>query len=232
MSIVLRYLPLRFRWTLPQAGVVLGLRTGFNILVLLLIFPLMGYLFSKRSATSRDLILARISAALLVLGQAVFAAAPDVAVALTGLTILTLGTGAPSLCRAILTRLVDSDSVGCLFAILAVCETIGYLACGVGFGALYQVGMQLGLDSEGVLRKDGNGGWLALIFFVAAVVYFGCASMLWIIDGNETTDIPDEKGIWSDESKSAVKNAHELRVLADGRITRKCPSFESVAVKV
>lgn len=232
MSIMLRYLPLRFGWTLTQAGVVLGLRTGFNILVLLLILPLMGYLFSKRNATSRDLIWARISATLLVVGEAVFAAAPDVAVALTGLSILTLGTGAPSLCRAVLTRLVGSDSVGCLFAILAICEMVGYLACGVGFGALYQVGMQLGLDSEGDIRTDGNVGWLALGFFVAAVVYFGCASLLWIIDGNETGSILDDESIFSENLKSHVKRARELRVLADGRVTRKCPSLESVAVKV
>lgn len=234
MSIILRYIPLRFDCTLAQTGVILGMRTGFNILVLLLILPLMGYIFSKRSATSRNLILVRISTALLVLGQSVFAAAPNVAVALTGLTILTLGTGAPCLCRAILTRLVDSDSVGCLFSILAVCEMVGYLACGVGFGALYQLGMQLGLDSEGVLRTDGNGVWLSLVFVVAAVVYFWCASTLWVIDGNETGDILDKETICSENSKSkgGGKSVHELRVLADGRMTRKCPSLESVAVKV
>lgn len=223
MSIILRYIPLRFDWTLAQTGVILGIRTGFNILVLLLILPLMGYIFSKRNATSRNLILARISTALLVLGQAVFAAAPNVAIALTGLTILTLGTSAPCLCRAILAHRVDSDSVGCLFSMLAICEMVGYLTCGVGFGALYQVGMQLGLDSDGILRTDGNGGWLALVFFFAAVVYFWCASMLWVIDGSETEDILDEESICSKESKGSVTSVHELRVLADGRMTRKCP---------
>lgn len=232
MSIILRYIPLRFDWTLAQTGVILGMRTGFNILVLLLILPLMGYIFSKRNATSRDLILARLSTALLVLGQAVFAAAPNVAVAHTGLAILTLGTGAPCLCRSILTRFVDSESIACLFSILAVCEMVGYLACGVGFGALYQVGMQLGLDSEGVLRTDGNGEWLALVFFVAAVVYFWCACMLWVIDGSEAKDMLNEESICSEKSKDSVNIERELRVLADGRMARKCPSLESVAVKV
>lgn len=232
MSIMLRYIPLRFDWTLAQTGVILGLRTGFNILVLLLILPLMGYIFSSRNATSRDLILARLSTALLVFGQAVFAAAPSGAIALTGLAILTFGTGAPCLCRVILTRFVDSESVGCLFSILAVCEMVGYLTCGVGFGALYQVGMQLGLDKNGILRTDGNGGWLALVFFVAAVVYFWCASMLWVIDGNETGDTFDEESICSERSKGSVNRVRELRVLSDGRMTRKCPSLESVAVKV
>lgn len=232
MSMILRYIPLRFGWTLTQTGVVLGIRTGFNILVLLIILPVLGQILTKRKDSSRDLILARISAVLLFIGQAVFAAAPNIAIALTGLTVLTLGTGAPSLCRALLTRLVDGNSVGQLFSILAVCEMVGYLACGVGFGALYQVGLKLGLEPDGSLRLDGNGGWLALVFFVAAVVYFCCAGTLWIVDTEWSGDTDDAESVRCGSSGASGKSVHELRVLADGSVTRRCPNLESVSVKV
>lgn len=82
MSITLRCIPLRFGWTLTQAGVVLGLVTGFNVLVILVFLPMMGHMLSKGNERSRDLILARISAILLVAGQTIFAVPPSITVAL------------------------------------------------------------------------------------------------------------------------------------------------------
>lgn len=235
MSIILRYIPVRFGWTLTQTGMILGVRTGFNIVVLLVVLPVAGWALSKRrdANINSDLFLARLSVVLLVVGQAIFAAAPNITSALVGLGVLTLGTGAPSLCRAALTRLVDSGSVGRLYSVLAVCEMLGYLACGVGFGALYQVGMMLGLAEDGSPRMDGNVGFLALVFYIAAVIYFWCGGMLWIVDPSEvdgqTRD--DVESVHSGSSGRSGKSEHEMRVLADGRVTRKCPSLESVSVK-
>lgn len=234
MSIILRYMPLRFGWTMTQTGMVLGLRTGFNVLVLLLFLPATDYLLSKIRHQNNDLVLARLSIVLLVIGQAVFAAAPNTTTALVGLGVLTLGTGAPSLCRAALTRLVDSHSVGRLYGILAVCEMLGYLACAVGFGAVYQVSMLLGLSTEGALRPDDNGAWLALVFYIAAVAYFWCGGMLWVVDLRDTDGQGggDEESVRSGHSVRTRKSEHEIRVLADGRVTRKCPSLENGLVKL
>lgn len=238
MSIVLRYMPLRFGWTLTQTGVVLGVRTGFNILVLLVILPIALYLLSKRreGKNSNDLVLARLSVVLLVLGQATFAAAQSTTTALIGLGVFTLGTGAPSLCRAALTGLVDCASVGRLYSILAVCEMVGYLASGLGFGALYQVGLMLGLADDGLPREDGNAVWLALVFYVAAVVYFFCGGMLWVVDVKEIGQDGDThdggESARSSSSERTGKSKYEMRVLADGRVTRKCPSLETVSVRV
>lgn len=234
MSIILRYIPLRFGWTLTQTGMILGVRTGFNILVLLVLLPALGFVLSKKYNQHRDLVLARLSAVLLVVGQVLFAAARDIALALAGLAVLTLGTGAPSLCRAALTRLVDQDSVGRIFGVLAVCEMVGYLVCGVGFGALYQMGMKLGLGSlDGRPRSGGEDWWLALVFYVAAVVYFWCGGMLWLVDAKaEDWDGDDEESLHSSTSTGSSKRVYEVRVLADGRVTRKCPSLENVSVAV
>ncbi|KAK2615413.1 hypothetical protein N8I77_002169 [Diaporthe amygdali] len=228
IGIMLRYIPIRFGWTLEQTGMVLGVRTGLNILVLLIFLPLLSNaLLSRQDDKDRDMVLARISAILLVAGQAVFACAPNVATACAGLVVLTLGTGLPSLCRAVLTRLVDRDSLGRLFGVLAVCEMAGYLCCGVGFGAVFHAGLGRGLGDDG---KPRSVGWLALVFYVATVVYVVCASLLWLVRKGFRRDDCDAESLHS--AASTASSLHEVRVLADGRVMRKHPSLDSVAVAI
>lgn len=250
MGITLRYIPIRFGWSLEQTGMVLGVRTGLNILVLLIFLPLLGNsLLSRQDDRDRDMVLARISALLLVAGQLVLACAPDPATACAGLAVLTLGTGLPSLCRAVLTRLVDRGEVGRLFGVLAVFEMVGFLCCGVGLGAVFQAGLARGLG-PGAADGDGDGaagggnpapprgreGWLALVFYVAAVVYVVCASLLWLV--RKVFGRDDDGGGGGGDAASVCSGAssvsllHEARILADGRVTRKHSSLENVAVAV
>lgn len=247
MGITLRYIPIRFGWTIEQTGMVLGVRTGLNILVLLIFLPLLSnFLLSRQDERDRDMVLARISALLLVAGQVVFACAPDAATACAGLAVLTLGTGLPSLCRAVLTRLVDQGEVGRLFGVLAVFEMAGFLCCGVGLGAVFQAGLARGLGSGSGNTTDGAAGgnhpapprgregWLALVFYVAAVVYVVCASLLWLVRKGfgrcDDVDGGDAASVRS--GASSVSLLHEARILADGRVTRKHSSLENVAVAV
>lgn len=228
IGIMLRYIPIRYSWTLDQTGMVLGVRTGLNILVLLIFLPVLSNsLLSRQDDRDRDMVLARISALLLVAGQAVFACAPNVATACAGLVVLTLGTGLPSLCRAVLTRLVGRESVGRLFGVLAACEMAGFLCCGVGFGAVFQAGLGRGLGPGGEPQSDG---WLSLVFYVATVVYVLCASLLWLVRKAFGRDDGDAASLHS--ASSTASSLHEVRILADGRVTRKHSSLENVAVAV
>ncbi|KAG6358864.1 hypothetical protein INS49_012383 [Diaporthe citri] len=219
MGITLRYIPIRFGWTLEQTGMVLGVRTGLNILVLLIFLPLLSNsLLSRQDDRDRDMVLARISALLLVAGQLVFACAPDVATACAGL----------------------AGEVGRLFGVLAVFEMAGFLCCGVGLGAVFQAGLARGLGpgtgegaADGKPAPRGREGWLALVFYVAAVVYVVCASLLWLVRkvfGRDDDGGGDTASVCS--GASSVSLLHEARILADGRVTRKHSSLENVAVAV
>ncbi|KAI3395476.1 hypothetical protein diail_1262 [Diaporthe ilicicola] len=228
IGIMLRYMPIRYGWTIEQTGMILGVRTGLNILVLLIFLPLLSTsLLSRQDDRDRDMVLARLSALLLVAGQAVFACAPNVATACAGLVVLTLGAGLPSLCRAVITRLVDRASVGRLFGVLAACEMAGFMCCGVGFGAVFQSGLSNEIGPGGEPR---SGGWLSLVFYVATLVYVLCASLLWLVRRAFGRDGGDAASLHS--ATSVATSLHEVRILADGRVTRKHSSLENVAVAV
>lgn len=242
MGITLRYIPIRFGWTLEQTGMVLGVRTGLNILVLIVFLPVVSTsLLSRQDGRDRDMILARISALLLVAGQAVFASAPTAAVACAGLAVLTLGTGLPSLCRALLARLVDRGQVGRLFGVLAVVEMVGFLCCGVGFGTVFQAGLGRGLGpgpgadghapTEGMVLR-GWEVWLALVFYVATGVYVVCAGLLWLVRKGFGRLGDDGDAVSVSSAASSASLLHEARILADGRVTRKHSSLENVALAV
>lgn len=242
MNLMLRYVPLRFGLTLAQTGMVLGLQTAVSALALpLLVSRVAGWCWRRAAALKNgghgggrdlDLVLARVSAVLLVAGQALFAVAPTTAPALAGLVPLALGTAAPALCRAVLTHLVDDGALGRLFGVLALCEMVGFVAGGVGFGALYQVGLALGLGADGRPQPGGEGWWLGLVFYVAAIVYLWCAGMLWLVDAKKLRVEEDDVESVHSGCSGGTKEAYEARVLADGRVKRKCPSLENVSVAV
>lgn len=54
---------------------------------------------------------------------------------------------------------------------------VEYLSCGRGFGALCQAAVDFRLDTDGTLRADGNGGWLALMLVATAAVFSCCLVM-------------------------------------------------------
>jgi MFS-type transporter involved in bile tolerance (Atg22 family) len=66
----------------------------------------------------------------------------DEAFVVAGLTIAALGSGLPTLCRAMLVGMVDKGRAGTLFGVLAVGEILGFLIFGTSMGALFGVGLK------------------------------------------------------------------------------------------
>ncbi len=178
LNIALRYISARYQWSLAASGMVLGGRTGLSIVVLLVILPSLSWLVRHHDTGKRDLRMAQISAAFIVVGMAVLAAAPTAAAAISGLLVFTLGSGVPALSRAVMSALVPRTHTGTLFAVLAMLEIIGYLASGLGLGALFQVGLGLGLN--GGAEAPGNPALLGLPFYCAAFILLLAGIALWV----------------------------------------------------
>lgn len=202
-DMVLRYVPARFGWTLAQAGMLLGARTGLTILVLLLILAagcsipprllsrasrlrtIMGRTSNKEK---RDLVLARVSVVFLVAGLTTLAAAANIIAVVIGLAVMTLGSAAPALARASLVRLVAAPreeerryaaAIGQLVGLLALCEAVGFLVCSVGLGALYQWCVhfaQPGADEASASSA------LAFPLYAATAIVFACGWLLGFAD--------------------------------------------------
>lgn len=239
MNIILRYIPVRFGWTLAQTGMLLGARTGLTILVLAVALPLSTWFFSKTRREKRDLVMARVSIAVLVAGYMTLAAATSIIVAVVGLVILTLGSAAPALCRVSLLRLATRDQghpIGQVLGLLALCEAVGYVVCSVGFGALYQWCIHFAQLGTGYIEDTGG---LGIMLYVATAILFTCGWMLGFMDvktflcGEEAN--LEEGAVSSASRRSALlaegeKSLHEARVSADVRIVRKGPFLETVCL--
>lgn len=238
MNITLRYIPLRFGWTLAKAGMLLGTQTALTILVLVFLLPALGGLWSETRKDKRDLIMARGSIILLVAGLVTLAAGTNVIVPVVGLAVMTLGSAAPALCRASLVRLaIDKrHSIGQVFGVLAICETLGYMVCTIGLGALYQWCIQSAHLGSGAAQ---DAGWLTLALYAAALVLFVCGAMASLVNADDF--LQDEELDADDEdiadifgrlslSEGQERYKHEPQIMADFRIARNGPCLESVTL--
>lgn len=241
MNIFLRYMPVRFGWALAETGMLLGVGAGLSAFVIVGLLPFSPHLFSKIRQERRDLIAARVSMALLVAGMASIGAATDVPVAVAGLAIMNLGSSAPALCRASLVRFAaDRDlPIGQIFGVLAVYEVVGYVFCGVGLGALYQVCLHWAHLETGPTE---DAAWMALVFYAATAILFGCGMSLGLVDAKKFLLSEDSDSDSEDDEVevasvprgfASIEGEHHLyetRIFADGRIVRKGPSLESVCL--
>ncbi|KAM4060794.1 major facilitator superfamily protein [Hirsutella rhossiliensis] len=157
-SFTVQYLSKRFHWPLSRAGMLFSVGTLINILLHLVILPGCSwimvsprFMFRCRPET-KDVMLARSSALLLVLGSFLLAW-PSLPAVVSGLVIFTLGSGFQSLCRALVTTLIDSEHTARLYTLIGVVLAFSSLASGPVIAWLFSKGLQLG------------GYWIGLPYF-------------------------------------------------------------------
>jgi hypothetical protein len=143
-DIVMRFMPLQYHWSLPQSGLLLSLRTLLTILTLIIVVPSLSWLCSKLTSWTslgRDQFLACASASLFVLGSLGLLMVENETLFITGFCISALGSGLPTLCRAMLVVVLREHNVGSIFGVLAAGELLGMLACQVSMGWLFHIGL-------------------------------------------------------------------------------------------
>lgn len=161
VDLSVRYVSNRFNWTLASAGYLISLRALVNIILFIGILPSLSHFFTTRlnkTAYHKDLLLAKFSILVLVVGAFVIAGSNTIGLTVVGLMIWTLGTGFVSLIRALITALVDQEHIGRLNSVVAIVESGGELIAGPLLATVYTIGLEL------------QGAWVGLPFFLLSGV--------------------------------------------------------------
>lgn len=127
--------------------------------MLLVILPAGSWVLANKRRVgplNRDLILARISLIFVIAGSFLTAVAPTVWLFITALIVTSLGTGFPTLCRALLNAVVEPHTVATLNTTVSMMETVMGLVSSPVLGWLLSKGMELG------------GVWMGLPYLVCA----------------------------------------------------------------
>ncbi|KAL7925311.1 major facilitator superfamily domain-containing protein [Trichoderma austrokoningii] len=149
----------RFNWDWLKVGYLVSSKAACSAIVLLLVLPAANYLTIRREmmAKRRDLLFARISGMLLIVGNLVVGLAPISSLMLVGLVILCFGYPYGFILRGLLSELVDGHHRGLLFASVALVENLGSVLGRPLMGVCFGGGVNFG------------GVWTGLPFLVAAV---------------------------------------------------------------
>lgn len=118
-------------------------------------------------AHQRDLFLLRGSSACVVAAALVLGLAPTLAVFLSGLALLALGTGCGSLIRTLLSLYVDPAHRSRLFGLVAMVEIVGDIYARPMLAALFSLGMKL---------SRGDQGW-GEVWWLLGLPYYGVAAL-------------------------------------------------------
>jgi len=227
ISLCVRYVSKRYSWTISEANFLQSLRAGVNIFLLLAILPLLSHFLTStpksNTATSRlshvlrpfqcglptrnkDLILARVSLAFLIMGFALLAFSPTVPLAITSMVVFTLGTGFSSLCRSLITTLVDQQHVGRLYAAISVVETVGGFAGGPILAGLFAWGLRMSGRGDG----PGSDLWMG-------APYWGL-SIMCLVTGSSVLFVDLEKHASSESAKVSPEEAMFLDTAATEQV--------------
>ncbi|TGJ78963.1 hypothetical protein E0Z10_g9802 [Xylaria hypoxylon] len=173
-NILFQYVSKRYGWDLSQAGLLLSLRAGVNIVLFTVILPLIiNFLLAKTHAATRDLRIGQASIVLMTIGAFIIASSASATFLIIGLVVYTLGTGFPPIIRSLVTFLVDShhesqtSDIARLYALISVLEGIGSLLAGPGMAWAFRWGISLGEFWLGLPY-----GFAAILFALALVTVF------------------------------------------------------------
>ncbi|KAF3020670.1 hypothetical protein E8E14_013045 [Neopestalotiopsis sp. 37M] len=167
-NVLFQYASKRYGWSLGQAGLLISVQAIVNLALYMAILPAIAtFVLAKFSATSKDLLLAKGSIILSVLGAVVCTLSATPALMIIGLVLFTLGSGFSPSVRSLVTSLVEqqntdgsSSDVGRLYALISAMEGIGSLVAAPGMAWAFRYGMSLGGDE-----------WLGLPFGVATALF-------------------------------------------------------------
>lgn len=187
-SLLLQYVSKRYQWTLARVTYISSFEAGMSMLALLFLFPsLSTYLLKKKglNVSRKDLFLARIGVSATAIGILLTGFAPTIFILFIGMGIGSLGSGAGSASRALMTSYVQPNEVARLYTALSIVETLGLTAGGPVVAGLFKTGM------DNVKTGLYGDAWLGLPYFIVGVLLGVVAILMWML---RLADSRQEKG--------------------------------------
>ena len=186
-SLLLQYVSKRYQWTFAQVTYISSFEAGMSMIALLFLFPwLSTYLLKKKglNVTRKDLFLARIGVTATAIGIILTGLAPTIAILFIGMGVGSLGSGAGSATRALLTSYVKQNEVARLYTALSIVETVGLTVGGPIVAWVFKVGM------EHVKSGKLGDAWLGLPYVIVGLLLSVVAALMWMC---RLADAPQEK---------------------------------------
>jgi len=159
-EMLLQYATKRYGWSWSRATLLLTIRGATSLVTLLVLLPFASWFCLSRlamSGVSKDIQLARLSAAISVAGCLIIAVAANGYVVAGGIIVLSLGAGVSGLIRSLLNSLVEEHHMGIVNSLVGFMEMLGIMVAGPLLAQSLSTGMRLG------------GAWIGLPFLVSAV---------------------------------------------------------------
>jgi len=194
---MLQFISKRYEIPLAETGYV---QTTYGIAHILVVLAFLPWLtkFVVRPTTprllyienerKRDVILARWSYVIVILGSLILAVSPRLPGFVTGLLVMSLGAGGDSMVKSTASALVAPDQTSRLFSLLGVVMIGGMLWTGPFLATLFTLGMHLN-------GKIANGPWIGLPYFgVAASTAVMLVLMLFVRAPSDTKAVVVEDG--------------------------------------
>ncbi|KAL7275200.1 hypothetical protein RUND412_001879 [Rhizina undulata] len=166
LDILLQFVSKRFGWTLAQAGYLISLRAGVNVILFVIVLPLLA---SKMS----DLWIARWSVFLLSIGSVGIGVSwGGIPGMVFSLVVFTLGFGFRPALQSVVTGMVRKDHVASLYTGISAMDALGGLFAGPALAATFDWGL-----------KKGS-GWLGLPFLVSGGLFAVAGTGIWVLREN------------------------------------------------
>jgi hypothetical protein len=164
-----QYISIRYSWTLAQSNFLVACRPTVSIPLFLFGLPyLKSHVLSpRRSATEKDLWLARGSILCLTIGTLGIGLSPSLATMIPSMIIQTSGSGFLFLVRSIITTLVERDETARLFTAIEIIQSLGNVIASLTITTVFQVGLRLG------------GFWIGLAWMMTSSLFCLVGVAIW-----------------------------------------------------
>lgn len=177
-----QYISTRYHWSLAQANMLVSSRPTVSVPVFLWVLPYLKrrVLSPRKTATEKDLWLARASILFLTVGTLGIGLSPSIATLVPAMIIQTSGSGFMFLARSIVTTLVERDETARLYTVVEILQSVGNIVASLSITGVFQLGLRLG------------GFWIGLAWMMTSTLFCMVgASIWWFKLPTSTTPAPE-----------------------------------------